>query len=72
MLCPPSGRDFAFAGYALVEADGQISALTNCRGFPKASQNAELSPCGLLPSLDRARDVQAALRAHEPDSALDS
>jgi hypothetical protein len=58
---------FGFEGYDLVEVGGGPSALTNCGGFPNAFSNEELSPHGLLPSLDRAAEVQEALRRHYPD-----
>jgi hypothetical protein len=58
---------FAFKGYDLVEVEGGISALTNCGGFPLAFRNEELSNCGLIATLARAREVQQALREHYPD-----
>jgi hypothetical protein len=65
---PPGGaRDFQYEGYDLVDVHGGISALTNCGGFPLAFSNAELSGHGLLPSLERAREVQQALRHHYPE-----
>ncbi len=61
----PMGRkNFAFEGYDLVDVHGGVSALTNCGGFPKAFGNTELSPHGLLPSLDRAYEVQRSLQVH--------
>lgn len=58
---------FDFQGYDLIEVPGLgISALTNCGGFPLAFAPGELNPVGLLPSYDRARAVQAALRQHYP------
>jgi hypothetical protein len=62
----PSLHDsrFQFEGYDLVDGRGGISALTNCGGFPLAFDNAELSPVGLLSSLERAQAVQMALTTH--------
>jgi hypothetical protein len=57
---------FDFVGYDLVDVQGSASALTNCGGFPDVFDNAELSSAGLLTSLDRAREVQARLRARYP------
>jgi hypothetical protein len=55
----PNG--FKFVGYGLVEKDGGISALTNCKGFPNAFSNGELSQKGLLSTHSRAREVQEVL-----------
>jgi hypothetical protein len=56
---------FEFKGYDLI---GQgMSALTNCGGFPLAFQNEELSSSGLVPTLVRAREIQASLRDNYPD-----
>jgi hypothetical protein len=65
---------FVFEGYDLVEVAGGPSALTNCRGFPAAFSNVELSSHGLLPSLERASEVQITLRQRypsEPHSSCD-
>ena len=64
---PPEGsRRFAFEGYDVVDVHGGISALTNCGGFPLVFASSELSSRGLLPSLDRAKEVRAALRVRYP------
>ena len=64
---PPAGtRSFLYEGCDLVDVQGGISALTNCGGFPLAFSNGELSSHGLLPSLERAKEVQRALREHYP------
>ncbi len=55
---------FAFQGYELLDIHGDISALTNCTGFDQAYQTGNLNAVGLLDRLDRARQVQSALRAH--------
>jgi hypothetical protein len=57
---------FVFCGYDLIgEAD--ISALTNCGGFEKAFDDAQLSKMGLLDQYESARKVQERLRYHYPD-----
>jgi len=60
---PPDARiPFDFAGYDVVDIHGDVSALTNCGGFPDVFSSAELQPFGLLSSHDRAVEVQAGLR----------
>ena len=64
---PPLGpHDFQFEGYDLVDVYGATSALTNCGDFSLAFSNHELTSHGLLASLERAREVQQALRQHYP------
>jgi hypothetical protein len=63
----PQSAPFRLEGYDLIDARGSTSALTNCGGFPLAFHNSELSPNGLLISLERARQVQIALRGSYPD-----
>jgi hypothetical protein len=67
MPSPPDPRQWNFVGYDLVDIHGGISALNNCGGFPRAFSNSELSPLGLLSSLDRAREVQRELREEYPE-----
>ena len=57
---------FELVGFDLVETEATTSALVNCGGFPLAFRNSELSSKGLLLSLSRAREVQAALRTRYP------
>lgn len=57
---------FSLVGFDLVERDSATSALVNCGGFPGAFENDELNAKGLLSSLTRAREVQAALRNEYP------
>ena len=45
---------------------GATSALTNCGDFSLAFSTQELTNHGLLASLERAREVQQALRQHYP------
>jgi hypothetical protein len=63
---PPGALPWQFEGCDLLDRHAGPSALTNCGGFPLAFANDELTPHGLLPSLERARDVQRALRQHYP------
>jgi hypothetical protein len=63
-FCDPR---FAFCGFDLVEAQGGISALTNCGGFDRAFLPTELSDCGLLLDHLRALGVRQILRTEYPD-----
>jgi hypothetical protein len=63
----PSVGDFRFLGYDLVDHECSISALTNCGGFPEAFANSELSNVGLLPTFERAVEVQRSLRSLYPE-----
>ena len=60
---------FSFAGFDLLDICGDVSALTNCGGFPQVFSNTELSELGLLQDLERAYEVQRALRVVYPDEA---
>src|SRR6516225_9143668 len=42
ITAPPASGDFRFVGYDLIEEQTQISALTNCGGFPDVFRNEEL------------------------------
>lgn len=64
---PEASVRFGFIGYDVVDIHGDISALTNCGGFPDIFSNRELQPYGLLPSRDRAIEVQNAMRKLYPD-----
>jgi hypothetical protein len=63
----PSDSRFALEGYDLIDVMGGVSTLSNCGGFPLAFDNSELNPVGLLPALDRANAVRAALTSNYPD-----
>ena len=63
----PAGRDFVFMGYDLIEEMTQISALTNCGGFPETFSNDELNKYGLIFEFARAREVRELLPVHNPD-----
>ena len=66
---PDTSWGFRFEGCDLVDVQGGVSALSNCGGFPKAFANTELSSCGLLSSLERAQEVQRALKCYYPSEA---
>jgi hypothetical protein len=66
--------EFDFVGFDVVDIHGDVSALTNCGGFDDVFARAELSQLGLLPSLERAYEVQQGLRSaypHEPHAECD-
>lgn len=56
-----------FLGYDLIERQTNISALTNCQGFPESFDNRELNEFGLLPDYLRARQIQRALLTNNPE-----
>ena len=58
---------FVFRGFDLIEQGGNISALVNCGGFPKAFFSTELSDCGLLADQAVASSIQRKLQAEYPD-----
>ena len=63
----PAG--FSFVGYDLVEVDGGVSALTNCRSFSDVFANSELNDKGLLQTHARGIEVQRKLRELHSDDA---
>jgi hypothetical protein len=64
---PPSGEDFIFLGYDLIDEQTQISALTNCGGFPDVFRNDELNPFGLIEGFDRASELRRLLAERHPE-----
>lgn len=64
---PNGSVKFEFLGYDLLDVESDISALTNCGGFPDVFDNGELSSKGLLTSHARALHVQSELRARHPE-----
>jgi hypothetical protein len=60
----PSVPRFVFKGYDLIDQGGNVSALTNCRGFDRAFSNTDISEIGLLTGFRYAKEVQARLRHH--------
>ena len=65
----PSNREFDFVGYDLIEDATQISALTNCGGFPEAFSNEELNSHGLISQFERASEVKRLLIEKYPEEA---
>lgn len=63
----PAGADFIFVGYDLIEEQTQISALTNCGGFPETFSNDELNEYGLISAFTRACEVKKSLPERNPD-----
>lgn len=61
--------NFAFVGYDLIEETTQISALTNCGGFPDSFSNAELNRFGLVDTFNRAAEIQRHLQEHHPEES---
>lgn len=57
----PALGSFSYIGYDLIEEQTQISALTNCGGFPDVFLNEELNRFGLIDSFDRACEVRRLL-----------
>jgi hypothetical protein len=62
----PTTGNFSFAGYDLIEEQTQISALTNCGGFPDVFSNEELNPSGLTAQFERAIEVKKLLAEKHP------
>ncbi|MFD9900827.1 hypothetical protein [Mesorhizobium sp. NPDC059025] len=58
---------FTFCGYELLDQDHDISALTNCGGFPDVFRNDELSSQGLILDFERATQIQHDLKRLHPE-----
>lgn len=65
----PAKQDFSFIGYDLIEDATQISALTNCGGFPDVFSNEELNLYGLISKFERASEVKKVLIETHPKEA---
>jgi len=63
----PGPGVFGFVGYDLIEEQTQISALTNCGGFPDVFGNDELNHFGLIYSFTRACEVRRLLARSYPE-----
>jgi hypothetical protein len=61
----PAGFDFV--GFELLDVHGDVSALTDCGGFPAVFAGGELNTFGLLSDLSRADEVRLGLRTAYPD-----
>ena len=64
---PAPAENFEFVGYDLIEEQTQISALTNCGGFPDVFRNDELNCFGLIADFNRAADVRRLLTERHPE-----
>jgi hypothetical protein len=64
---PPAPGGFIYVGYDLIEEATQISALTNCDGFPESFSNGELNKYGLITHFDRAAAIKNSLSDLNPD-----
>ena len=64
---PPGPGQFVFLGYDLIEEQTQISALTNCGGFPEIFSNDELNEFGLVHSFTRTREIRQLLAKQNPE-----
>jgi hypothetical protein len=64
---PPGDGDFQFLGYELIDEGVQISALTNCGGFPETFSNDELNEYGLISSFVRANQIRDELLKNNPE-----
>jgi hypothetical protein len=62
----PGSRAFSFLGYDLIEEATQISALTNCGGFPETFSNNELNEHGLIPDFGRSSEIRKLLPQNNP------
>ncbi len=62
----PASGNFEFVGYDLIDEQTQISALTNCGGFPDVFANEELNRFGLIDGFERAREVRRFLVERHP------
>lgn len=67
MAGPPTADDFRWIGYDLIEEQTQISALTNCGGFPDIFSNDELNRFGLIDEFTRASEIQRLLSQCHPE-----
>jgi len=67
IVAAPGPGNFSFIGYDLIEEQTQISALTNCGGFPDVFRNEELNAFGLIDNFDRASEVRRLLAERHPN-----
>ena len=63
----PGRGGFNFCGYDLIEEQTQISALTNCGGFPDVFRKDELNRFGLIESFERATEIRRLLAERHPE-----
>jgi hypothetical protein len=58
---------FEWLGFDLIEESTSISAVTNCGGFDGGFSNRDLNACGLVPDLERTRQIRGRLLALYPE-----
>jgi hypothetical protein len=63
----PQLSGFRLIGYDLVDEKGDVSALSNCGGWPGILDNSELSSKGLIESHARAVQLKELLARHHPE-----
>ncbi|WP_459554894.1 hypothetical protein [Lacunimicrobium album] len=66
ILKPPAAGSFVFLGYDLIDDQCQISALTNCGGFPESFSNDQLNQFGLITDFQLATSIRRKLRENNP------
>lgn len=66
---PPGQGDFEFVGYDLIEEMTQVSALTNCGGFPEVFTSEELNAYGLIQDYGRAAQIAVVLADEFPEES---
>ena len=65
----PSTQEFVFEGFEVLDVHCDISALTNCGGFPDVFSPSDLNSHGLIGTIERAYEIKSELRrlhANEP------
>jgi hypothetical protein len=62
-VLPDELRSFTLIGYDLVDEKGDVSALSNCGGWPGVLDNPEISSKGLIESHARAVQLREVLAA---------
>jgi hypothetical protein len=61
-VLPQSQSQFQVLGYDLIHHSTGVSALTNCgSGFPAVIDEDEITECGLIRTLERAKQIQRQL-----------
>jgi hypothetical protein len=66
-VLPAELSSFRLIGYDLVDVKADISALSNCGGWPGILDNSELSPKGLIARHARAVQLKELLARHYPE-----
>jgi hypothetical protein len=66
-VLPVELSSFRLIGYDLVDEKGDVSALSNCAGWPGILDNFELSPKGLIEGHARAVQLREQLARRYPE-----